>query len=62
MALNKYTKKEKKIIELLNKKIALTEKAIETRLTSENEGSQIIEKLFERIALIMHESVKRTKY
>lgn len=62
MALNKYTKKEEKIIELLTKKIALSEKAIEARLISENEGSQIIEKLFERIALIVHESVARTKY
>jgi|AACY02.10.fsa_nt_gi hypothetical protein len=62
MALNKYTKKEEKSIELLNKKIALSEKAIEAKLTSENKGSQIIEKLFEKIALIMHKSVKRTKY
>ena len=62
MALNKYTKKEEKIIELLTKKIALSEKAIEAKLTSENKGSQIIEKLFEKIALIMHKSVKRTKY
>jgi len=62
MALNKYTKKEEKIIELLTKKIALTDKAIEKRLTSENKGNQIIEKLFEKIVLIMHESVTRTKY
>ena len=62
MALNKYTKKEEKSIELLNKKIALSEKAIEAKLTSKNKGSQIIEKLFEKIALIMHKSVKRTKY
>jgi hypothetical protein len=62
MALNKYTKKEEKIIELLTKKIALSEKAIEAKLTSENKGSEIIEKLFERITSIMHESVKRTKY
>ena len=59
MALNKYTKKEEKIIELLTKKIALSEKAIEAKLTSENKGSEIIEKLFERITSIMHESVKR---
>jgi hypothetical protein len=62
MALNKYTKKEEKIIELLTKKIALSEKAIEAKLTSENKGSEIIEKLFKRITSIMHESVKRTKY